>query len=76
MQTALHDTLAHIDALPDNALLTPIEAAAFLRLAAQTLVNDRNRRTLGIPFVRMGRAIRYPKGEVKAWRESRTVRTV
>jgi excisionase family DNA binding protein len=75
MSSPLHETLARIEALPDIALLTQDEAAAYLRLAAQTLANDRTTHRLGIPFIRMGRAIRYPKAEIDNWRESRTVRT-
>jgi hypothetical protein len=75
MLPSLHETLAHIEALPDSALLTEYEAAAYLRLGLQTLTNDRATRRLGIPFCRLGRSIRYPKGEVFNWRQSRTVMT-
>lgn len=74
MATTLQETLSRIAVLPDNALLTEGEAAAFLRLAAQTLSNDRATRRLGIPFCRLGRAIRYQKCDIAHWLEVRTVR--
>jgi len=74
MTTNLRETLSRIEALPDSALLTEDEAAAFLRLAAQTLANDRSTRRLGIPFCRLGRAIRYQKGGIAHWLDVRTVR--
>ncbi|MGB8414979.1 helix-turn-helix domain-containing protein [Paraburkholderia sp.] len=75
MSPSLHQTLAHIEALSDSALLTPDEAAAWLRLSPQTLANDRATHRLGIPFARLGRAVRYPKGELSNWRNERTVRS-
>jgi len=75
MLPPLHEILAHIETLPDSALLTEDEAAAYLRLASQTLANDRATHRLGIPFCRLGRTIRYPKGDVFNWRKSHTVLT-
>ena len=74
MLVSLQQALAHIETLPDSALLTEDEAAAWLRLSSQTLANDRAKRRLGIPFCRLGRAIRYPKGEVSTWLSAHTVR--
>jgi Helix-turn-helix domain len=74
MPHSLHQILAHIEALSDSALLTEDEAAAWLRLSPQTLANDRAKHRLGIPFCRLGRAIRYPKLEISNWRDQRTVR--
>jgi predicted DNA-binding transcriptional regulator AlpA len=70
----LRELLVRIEAMPNSALLTEAEAAAFLRLARQTLASDRVTGRLSIPYCRLGRSIRYPKGEVSSWRDSRTVR--
>jgi hypothetical protein len=74
MSDCLREMLARIAALPSDALLTEEEAAAYLRLAANTLASDRVTGRLGVPYCRLGRAIRYPKGEVSTWLNARTVR--
>ncbi|MGN6259609.1 MAG: hypothetical protein ACTHNO_02655 [Ralstonia sp.] len=73
---SLQEVLARVEALPDSSLLTEDEAAAFLRLAKQTLTSDRATQRLGIPYCRMGRAIRYPKGAISLWRNARLVSPV
>lgn len=64
------DELAEIHALPDEALVTADEAAAFLRMKASTLAWYRcmtGANNSGPPFTRIGRkAIRYRMGDLRA----------
>lgn len=52
--------------LSDDALLNEDEAAASLRISVRTLQAWRLK-TAGPPFVRVGRTIRYRRGDIKAW---------
>lgn len=59
--------LAEVHALPDDALVTAAEAAAFLRLKTRTLTWYRCEGG-GPPFTRMGlKAIRYRMGDLRAY---------
>lgn len=40
-------------------------AAEFLKLGLQTLRNDRNTRRLGIPYLKIGRSIRYSLNDLE-----------
>jgi predicted DNA-binding transcriptional regulator AlpA len=51
-------------------LLTPKEAANFLRLSVSWLAKARMRGD-GPPYVKLGRAIRYRKGALVQWLRSR-----
>jgi excisionase family DNA binding protein len=55
-----------------SSYLTTKEVAAMLRIAPQTLEKARST-GLGpqIPFVKVGRAVRYASGDVAAWVESK-----
>jgi excisionase family DNA binding protein len=55
-----------------SSYLTTKEVAAMLRIAPQTLEKARST-GLGpqIPFVKVGRAVRYMRGDVCAWAESK-----
>ena len=55
-------------------LLTTEQAGGRLGLAPATLDNDRCDGRLGVPFVRMGRAIRYRPIDLDAWVSARVVR--
>ena len=48
-------------------LLTTHEAAALLRCAPATLEIDRVRRRWKVPFLRVGRSIRYDRAAVLRW---------
>lgn len=48
-------------------LLTESEAARWLNLSVHTLRNDRSRRLVGVPYVQLGRVIRYDPAELRAW---------
>ena len=54
-----------------RSYLTTKEVAAMLRIAPQTLEKARST-GLGpqIPFVKVGRAVRYTRDDVHAWTES------
>ena len=52
--------------LSDDALLNEDEAAALLRISVRTLQAWRLK-VAGPAFVRVGRAIRYRRGDIKAW---------
>jgi excisionase family DNA binding protein len=54
-----------------DGFLTTMEVAALLRIAPQTLEKARST-GLGpqIPFVKVGRAVRYASADVHAWTES------
>lgn len=60
-------------AAPRAPLLTPREAAAYLRLSYRTLDTDRCTRKLNIPFVKFGRAVRYRQADLDRFIESRMV---
>jgi predicted site-specific integrase-resolvase len=58
--------------LPDDALVTSVEAATMLGMATRSL--EAWRRDRKIAYVRLGRtAVRYRVGDVKALIEARTV---
>jgi excisionase family DNA binding protein len=52
-------------------LLTQSEAAALLRCSPKTLEVDRCRRRWRVPFLRVGRSIRYDRNAVLAWLAAR-----
>ena len=51
---------------------TPKEAAAYLGMKAQTLAVWRTTGRYCLPFVRVGRSIRYRVSDLDAWMASRT----
>ena len=55
-----------------SSFLTTKEVATLLRIAPQTLEKARST-GLGpqIPFVKVGRSVRYARGDVRAWTESK-----
>jgi predicted DNA-binding transcriptional regulator AlpA len=57
--------------IEDDALLPEEYAARLLALSSRTLQAWRTKRT-GPPFVRVGRAIRYRRGDLLAWIRRRT----
>lgn len=56
-----------IEAMTLLPLLCRKEAAAYLRLSPKTLEADASRNSLGIPFIRLGRAVRYRIADLDAW---------
>lgn len=58
---------------PQNPdLVDEIEAAAILDVAPGTLSVWRSTGRYGIPFVKVGRNVRYSRSALAAWLESRT----
>ena len=54
------------------ALLDENKAAEFLTLAPGTLSVWRSTGRYAIPFVKVGRRVRYRRADLEAWLESRT----
>jgi excisionase family DNA binding protein len=53
-------------------LLTPAEAANLLRTTVDTLAVWRSTGRHGIPFVKLGRAVRYRRADLLAWLDARS----
>ena len=51
-----------------NELLTPTEAASYLKVSPRTMADWRRKR-VGPPFVRTRRAVRYRKADLDQWLE-------
>ena len=62
------DALAHVNAMPDSALLSTSEAAVFLRASVSKLERMR-RDQIGPPYVAGGQknSVAYMKDDLKAW---------
>lgn len=54
-------------------LLTTEQAAEILGIEPTTLTTWRSTGRYAIPFVRVGRAVRYRRADLDAWLRSRTV---
>jgi excisionase family DNA binding protein len=61
------DTLAN-----PNELLNREQTAELIGVAASTLDQWRCYRRHGLPFIRVGRLIRYKRSQIEAWLKSRT----
>ena len=61
-----------ITVMSSRDLISPDEVAEILGVATQTLAIWRCARRYGLPFVRVGRLIRYRKADVEAWLTART----
>lgn len=55
--------------MTNELILTPLEAAAYLRISVATLL--RRSRTLEIPGVRVGKFWRYRKSDLDDWLASK-----
>ena len=60
------------DKLFDTKLVDEIEAASILDLAPGTLSVWRSTGRYNVPFVKVGRLVRYKRTDLDAWIESRT----
>ena len=58
--------------LPTSDLVSPIGAAEFLDVQVQTLAVWRTTGRYNLPFVRVGRLIRYRIGDLEKWLADRT----
>lgn len=53
-------------------MLTENQAAEMIGLQPGTLTNWRSRGVYGLPFVKVGRLVRYRRSDVEKWLASRT----
>lgn len=59
--------------LRGDLLLTPDEVAAKLRVKTGTLAVWRSKKCYDLPYIHVGRAVRYRDEDVEAFIDSRTV---
>jgi predicted DNA-binding transcriptional regulator AlpA len=61
----------------DDVLLTTEQVVAWTGLSKQTFEGWRSRKKLGAsggpPYVKLAQAVRYRRGDVKAWLTSKTI---
>lgn len=60
-------TRIDLDALPDSHLLNDLEAASALDLQPGTLSVWRSTGRYNLPYVRIGRKVRYRVGDLREW---------
>ncbi len=58
--------IAEFESAPDNALFNQETLAAIRDCSLATIERDRWAGT-GVPFIKMGRAVRYRKSDICAW---------
>jgi len=58
--------------LPISDLLNEVQAAAILDISVGTLQVWRSTGRYKIPFIKIGRNVRYKRADLEAWIESRT----
>ncbi len=56
------------------SLLTPVQAAEALGIKPATLEADRVQNRLGIPYIKLGRLVRYRASDLNAFVEARVRR--
>jgi predicted site-specific integrase-resolvase len=62
-----------IESLPQRKLLNESETAAYLGLRPETLATWRSTNRYRLPYLRVGRAIRYRPSDVEKFLKERTV---
>jgi hypothetical protein len=65
--------MVDLDALPDTALLDDEQTAGFLSIRKTTLQVWRSTNRVQLPYVKVGRLVRYRAGDLRAFIESRVV---
>lgn len=60
--------------MPESELMTREEAADYLSIQTQTLAVWASNGRYNIPYIRVGRSVRYRRSDLDRWLESRTVR--
>ncbi len=65
----MNDSQQHVDELVDETRISQIT-----KRALSTLRNDRHNKR-GIPYVKLGRSVRYSLADVRAYLESRKIAT-
>jgi len=61
-----------IDALPASSLLNDSQTAAILSVKPSTLSVWRSTGRVNLPFVKVGRLVRYKAGDIRIFIEKRT----
>lgn len=56
-----------------NALLSRVEAAKYIGVATQTLAAWASTKRYEIPYIKVGRTVKYRRRHLDEWLESRTV---
>lgn len=56
---------------PQDTLLSNSDAAKFLSVSTSFLNNDRVTRRHGIPFLKVGKLVRYRESDLRAWLDRR-----
>ena len=62
--------------LADDALVTAMAMAEMLGISEKTLNKWRSTGENNVPYVKIGKAVRYRTADVRAWVEKRTVHKV
>jgi len=57
---------------PPEALLSPEQAGAYLGVRPATLAIWRSTDRYGLPYLKIGRLVRYKLGDLRHWLESRS----
>jgi predicted DNA-binding transcriptional regulator AlpA len=65
--------MVDLDTLPDTALLDDEQAAGLLSIRKTTLQVWRSTNRVQLPYVKVGRLVRYRAGDLRAFIESRVV---
>lgn len=60
------------ESLPDDTLFSQVTVAAVRQCSIYTIERDRWVGT-GVPFIKMGRLVRYRKSDIRTWLEAQPV---
>ncbi|PJM74397.1 DNA-binding protein [Bifidobacterium simiarum] len=71
MNTTQHQSASAVT--ETGVLLTPAQAARILGIPTSTLARWRSERR-ELPYVKVGRVVRYRRGDLDRWIDQRTVR--
>ena len=66
--------VAQVATVQLEALLTTDQAAAILAVAPRTLANDGSSAELGLPFIKIGSAVRYRAADLREFIDARVSR--
>lgn len=72
MRNALNPS-GHESGNPRQPLISAAEAAAYLGMKAQTLAQWRCAKRHPLPYVKVGRTVRYRLADIETWLAGRTV---
>jgi excisionase family DNA binding protein len=66
--------MKNVSTVDSSRLMTVEDAAGFLGITKSTLDKWRSEKRNGLPFVRIGRLVRYRHSDLLAWLVSKTVK--